>query len=106
MIAFVLCAGAAITSLGLAMATRFSRVGRAIGMTVSIYVLVTVAWAPLAAHVRPGIAKTYSREPAVLAVDGDDGSRSDISECPGYLGRFCFSGSFFMPGRAFFFTTP
>ena len=49
MIAFVLCAGAAITSLGLAMATRFSRVGRAIGMTVSVYVLVAVAWPPSAA---------------------------------------------------------
>jgi ABC-type transport system involved in multi-copper enzyme maturation permease subunit len=48
MIAFVLCAGAAITSLGLAMATRFSRVGRAIGMTVTVYVLVTVAWVPFA----------------------------------------------------------
>ena len=45
-IAFVLCAGAAVTSLGLAMATRFSRVGRAIGVTVSVYVLVTIAWIP------------------------------------------------------------
>ena len=44
MAAFVLCAGAAITSLGLAMAARFSGVGRAIGATVSVYVLITVGW--------------------------------------------------------------
>ena len=49
MIAFVLCAGAAITSLGLAMATRFSGVGRAVGSTVAIYVLVAVGWVALAA---------------------------------------------------------
>ncbi len=48
MIAFVLCAGAAITSLGLAMATRFSQVGRAVGTTVAVYVLVTVGWVALA----------------------------------------------------------
>ena len=62
MIAFVLCAGAAITSLGLAMATRFSRVGRAIGMTVTVYVLVTVAWVPFGGpHVRAAVAETDSR---------------------------------------------
>jgi hypothetical protein len=44
LIAFVLCSGAAITSLGLAMATRFSRLGRALGATVSIYVLTVVGW--------------------------------------------------------------
>ena len=44
MILFVLSAGAAITSLGLAMAARFSRVDRAVGSTVTIYVLITVAW--------------------------------------------------------------
>ncbi|HKI19252.1 MAG TPA: ABC transporter permease, partial [Isosphaeraceae bacterium] len=44
MMVYVLCAGAAITSLGLAMATWFSRLGRAMGMTVSLFVLVTVGW--------------------------------------------------------------
>ena len=34
MFVYVLCAGAAITSLGLALATRFSRVGWAVGTTV------------------------------------------------------------------------
>ena len=38
------CAGAAVTSLGLAMATWFSRPGRAVGVTVTLYVLVTVGW--------------------------------------------------------------
>ncbi len=44
MLAFVLSSGAAVTSLGLAMATWFSRLGRAVGLTVSLYLLVTVGW--------------------------------------------------------------
>jgi ABC-type transport system involved in multi-copper enzyme maturation permease subunit len=44
MAAFVLCSGAAVTSLGLAMATWCSRLGRALGLTVSLYLLVTVGW--------------------------------------------------------------
>jgi ABC-type transport system involved in multi-copper enzyme maturation permease subunit len=44
MCVYMLCAGAAITSLGLAMATRFSRLGHAVGMTVSLYFLITVGW--------------------------------------------------------------
>ena len=35
---------AALTSLGLAMATFFSRLGRAVGLTVSAYVFMTVGW--------------------------------------------------------------
>jgi ABC-type transport system involved in multi-copper enzyme maturation permease subunit len=42
--AFVLVSGAAITSLGLAMATWCRRLGRAVGLTVSLYLLVTVGW--------------------------------------------------------------
>jgi ABC-type transport system involved in multi-copper enzyme maturation permease subunit len=42
--AFVLCSGAAVTSLGLALATGVSRLGRAVGLTVTLYVLVTVGW--------------------------------------------------------------
>src|SRR5260370_17646085 len=38
---FVLCSGAAITSLGLAMATWFSRLGRAVGLTLTVYILIT-----------------------------------------------------------------
>jgi ABC-type transport system involved in multi-copper enzyme maturation permease subunit len=48
MIAFVLCAGAAITSVGMAMATRFSRPGRAALSAVAVWVLVTVGWPILA----------------------------------------------------------
>jgi hypothetical protein len=44
MVAYVLCAGAAITSLGLAMATCFSRPGRAVGATVAVYVLIAAGW--------------------------------------------------------------
>jgi len=47
MIAFVLSAGAAVTSLGLAMAVEISRLGRAVGSTVAVYVLVTIGWIPL-----------------------------------------------------------
>ena len=43
-IAYVLFAGAAITSLGLAMATWFTRVGSAVAATVSVYVAITVGW--------------------------------------------------------------
>ncbi len=44
MIGFVLAAGAAITSLGLAMATWSARLGRAVGLTVSLYLLAAVGW--------------------------------------------------------------
>ena len=44
MFVYMLCAGAAVTSLGLAMATWFARPGRAVGMTVTLYVLVAVGW--------------------------------------------------------------
>ncbi len=44
MTAFVLSFGAAITSLGLAMATWCPRLGRAVGLTVSLFLLVTVGW--------------------------------------------------------------
>ena len=44
MFIYVLCAGAAVTSLGLALATRLSRLGQAVGTTVSLYVVFTVGW--------------------------------------------------------------
>ena len=47
MIAYVLSAGAAITSLGIAMAISFSRLGRAVGVTVTLYVLVAAGWLAL-----------------------------------------------------------
>jgi ABC-type transport system involved in multi-copper enzyme maturation permease subunit len=43
-LAFVFACGAAITGLGLAMATWCARLGRAVALTVSCYVLVTVGW--------------------------------------------------------------
>jgi hypothetical protein len=46
--AFVLLSGAAFTGLGLALATWLSRLGRAVGLTVTVYVLVTVGWLFLA----------------------------------------------------------
>jgi ABC-type transport system involved in multi-copper enzyme maturation permease subunit len=44
MLIYMLCGGAAVTSLGLALATWCSRLGRAVGLTVTVYVLVTVGW--------------------------------------------------------------
>jgi ABC-type transport system involved in multi-copper enzyme maturation permease subunit len=44
LVCFVICCGAAVTGLGLAMATWCSRPGRAVGLTVTLYVLVTVGW--------------------------------------------------------------
>jgi ABC-type transport system involved in multi-copper enzyme maturation permease subunit len=44
MIVYVLSVGAAITSLGIAMAISFSRLGRAVAVTVTLYVLVAAGW--------------------------------------------------------------
>lgn len=41
---YVVAVGAAVTSLGVALATWCSRLGRAVGLTVTAYVLVTVGW--------------------------------------------------------------
>ena len=41
---FILSAGATVASLGLAMATWCPRLGRAVGLTVSLYLLVAVGW--------------------------------------------------------------
>jgi ABC-type transport system involved in multi-copper enzyme maturation permease subunit len=46
-LATVLAQGAAITSLGIALATWFSRIERAIILSVAAFVLVTAAWVPL-----------------------------------------------------------
>jgi ABC-type transport system involved in multi-copper enzyme maturation permease subunit len=51
---FVLVCGAAITALGLAMATWCSRIGRALTLTVSAYVLVAVGWLFMAMLVHGG----------------------------------------------------
>ncbi len=44
MIGYIVAAGAAVTSLGLAAATWCSRLGRAVGLTVSTYVVMSVGW--------------------------------------------------------------
>jgi ABC-type transport system involved in multi-copper enzyme maturation permease subunit len=44
MVAYIIAAGAAVTGLGLASATWCSRLGRAVGLTVTAYVLMTVGW--------------------------------------------------------------
>jgi ABC-type transport system involved in multi-copper enzyme maturation permease subunit len=43
-VAFILSCGAAVTALGLALATWISRLGRALAVTITLYVLVTVGW--------------------------------------------------------------
>jgi ABC-type transport system involved in multi-copper enzyme maturation permease subunit len=44
MLAYVMACGAAVTSLGLAMATWCTRLGRAVGLTVTGFVAMTVGW--------------------------------------------------------------
>ena len=68
MTAFVLSSGAAITSLGLAMATWCPRLGRAVGLTVSLYLLVTVGWlfADHGDRERPGTNEPHDGQPLVL----------------------------------------
>jgi hypothetical protein len=53
-LAFIIACGAAITGLGLAMATWCSRLGRAVALTVSTYVLVAVGWLFLGMWIRSG----------------------------------------------------
>jgi ABC-type transport system involved in multi-copper enzyme maturation permease subunit len=46
--ALILAYGAAITSLGLALATWIPRQGRAVGLSVGIYAFLCIAWIPIA----------------------------------------------------------
>ena len=64
MIAFVLTAGAAITSLGLAMATRIARGGPGRGIDRAVYVLVTVGWVFVVVDDRSGRFNRNSCWPA------------------------------------------
>jgi ABC-type transport system involved in multi-copper enzyme maturation permease subunit len=52
-VAYVLTVGAALTSLGLALATWVSQLGRAIALTVTAYILVTVGWIFLVVGLMP-----------------------------------------------------
>ena len=55
MAALILAYGAAITSLGLALATWIPRMGRAVGTTVGLYTIMCIAWIPLTfIHLRGG----------------------------------------------------
>jgi ABC-type transport system involved in multi-copper enzyme maturation permease subunit len=54
MFTYVLCAGAAVTSLGVLMAIWFSRVGRAVSITVAVYASIAVGWLFVAASVIAG----------------------------------------------------
>src|SRR5947209_5315356 len=54
MAALILAYGAAITSLGLALATWMPRVGRAVGTTVGLYTMMCIGWIPLTFTIWPG----------------------------------------------------
>jgi ABC-type transport system involved in multi-copper enzyme maturation permease subunit len=56
----ILAFGAAVTSLGLALATWMARLGRAVALTVSAYVLVTVGWLFLAMALWNGRGGEYA----------------------------------------------
>ena len=53
LIGSILAYGAVITSLGLAMATRVSRLGRAVALCVTAYVVFSIGWPILVAHAGP-----------------------------------------------------
>lgn len=53
-VGYVLAVGAALTSLGLALATWVSRLGRAIALSVTFYILITVGWLFLMAALDSG----------------------------------------------------
>ncbi len=57
---FILGCGAAITSLGLAVATWIARFGRAIGLCVTVYVLGAVAW-PILVGILSSLFQTRGR---------------------------------------------
>ena len=63
LIGSILAYGAVITSLGLAMATRVSRLGRAVAMCVSAYVVFSIGW--------PILVVMLVRERAGRALPGD-----------------------------------
>ena len=46
MAALIVAYGAAITSLGLALATWMPRMGRAVGLTVGLYTSMLIGWIP------------------------------------------------------------
>jgi ABC-type transport system involved in multi-copper enzyme maturation permease subunit len=54
MAALILAYGAAITSLGLALATWMPRLGRAVGTTVGLYTTLCIGWIPLTFSIWPG----------------------------------------------------
>jgi len=91
----LLAYGAAITSLGLALATWVSRLGRAVGLTVAAYVFVTVAWVFLVVSVfqrdnfyGPGLAMGspfFGVAFGTLAVDNEFSGPANIrNSIPGW----------------------
>lgn len=73
MAAFVLSCGAAVTGLGLAMATWSRRLGLAVGLTVGLYLLVNVGWLFGAIAVMPDPDQWIMGSPfAWVAVVTDD----------------------------------
>jgi ABC-type transport system involved in multi-copper enzyme maturation permease subunit len=65
---FVLCAGGAVAGVGLAMATRLSRPGWAVGGVVWVWVLLTILWPGLAVFVMgPGAGKLVMGSPFLWA---------------------------------------
>ena len=64
-VVFILSVGATVASLGLAMATWCPRLGRAVGLTVSLYLLMAVGWCFAIAAIThgPGAEKVMMGSP-------------------------------------------
>jgi ABC-type transport system involved in multi-copper enzyme maturation permease subunit len=98
-LAFVLVCGSAVTGLGLAMATWCARLGRAVALTVSCYVLVAVGWLFVGLESRSGPASEGLMMaspffyPGELAADlcGPGNGRSHIGWAVFWLEAYAFA---------------
>ncbi len=79
MMSYVLCAGAAVIGLGILMATWFSRLGRAVFVTVAVYAFVAVGWLIIAITLLNGGHDLAMASPFFWAgaVTIESGSRQD-----------------------------
>jgi ABC-type transport system involved in multi-copper enzyme maturation permease subunit len=81
---YVLGCGAAVTSVGLAFATWISRVGRAVALTITLYVFLTVGWLFLAMLANRVGGGTDSEGPMMLSPFFGPGEIA--FEAPGNMG--------------------
>ncbi|MGE3821389.1 MAG: ABC transporter permease subunit [Isosphaeraceae bacterium] len=77
LVAFILAQGATVTSLGLVLATWNARLGRAVGLTVTIYVAITVGWMFLIMAIAPRPARNTEAIVCASAFMGAGGTTAE-----------------------------